>query len=48
MMQSPRDWYRRTTWTPADEQDFFGRLRRARNKPEYLREPPGDPAAGEV
>ena len=36
MTPSSRDWYRRTTWTLADEQDFFGRLQRARNKTEYL------------
>jgi hypothetical protein len=31
------DWFRRTTWTPADEEDFFARLGRARFKAQYLR-----------
>lgn len=34
------DWYRRTSWTPDDEQDFFARLARSRtrcNKSQYLR-----------
>lgn len=33
------DWYRKTTWTKDDEEDFFQRLRRSReyNKPQYLR-----------
>lgn len=33
------DWFRRETWSPADEADFFARLRRARayNRPQYLR-----------
>lgn len=33
------DWFRRTTWSPEDETDFFARLRRARphNRSQYLR-----------
>ncbi len=34
------DWYRRTTWTPRDQELFFGRLRRSRSdlaKAQYLR-----------
>jgi tetratricopeptide (TPR) repeat protein len=33
-------WYRKTTWTPADEKEFFTRLQRARStyhKAQYLR-----------
>jgi hypothetical protein len=32
----PRDWYRRTTWSASDEQDFLARLKRARRKAQYL------------
>jgi tetratricopeptide (TPR) repeat protein len=34
-----KDWYRRTTWTPDDKQDFFAHLSRARkiNRAQYLR-----------
>lgn len=33
------DWFRRKTWTPADEQEFFAKLIRARkhNHPQFLR-----------
>jgi len=34
------DWYRKTTWTAADQADFFTRLNRSRtagNKAQYLR-----------
>src|SRR5581483_1437593 len=31
------DWFRRTNWTPSAEADFFARLRRARDKSQYLR-----------
>jgi tetratricopeptide (TPR) repeat protein len=37
---SKNDWYRRTTWDQADEDDFMARLNRARtdfNKAQYLR-----------
>lgn len=37
----PRDdWYRHSTWSPADQQDFFARLSRSRtaaNKAQYVR-----------
>ncbi len=35
---STKDWFRHTTWTAADQQDFFARLARAhKNKrPQYL------------
>jgi tetratricopeptide (TPR) repeat protein len=37
----PRDdWYRHSTWSPADQQDFFARLKRSRtaaNKAQYVR-----------
>lgn len=33
------DWYRKRSWTPADEEDFHKRLARARawSRPQYLR-----------
>lgn len=34
------DWYRKTTWSEADQKDFFDRLKRSRtaeNKAQYLR-----------
>jgi tetratricopeptide (TPR) repeat protein len=34
------DWYRKTTWSEADQADFFARLKRSRttyNKAQYLR-----------
>lgn len=33
------DWYRRKTWTSADEEEFFAKLKRSRdyNRPQYLR-----------
>jgi tetratricopeptide (TPR) repeat protein len=31
------DWYRRTTWTAKDETEFFAKLKRARDKCQYLR-----------
>jgi tetratricopeptide (TPR) repeat protein len=33
------DWYRRNTWTKADEEDFFAKLNRARKegRPQYLK-----------
>jgi hypothetical protein len=34
-----KNWFRRTTWTPADREEFFARLRRSRttfNKSQYL------------
>ncbi|MBN9519148.1 hypothetical protein J0H58_11615 [bacterium] len=34
-----KDWFRRTTWTPADREAFFARLRRSRttfHKAQYL------------
>ena len=33
------EWYRRKTWTKADEEEFFAKLRRAREygRPQYLR-----------
>lgn len=33
-----KDWFRRTTWTKQDNQDFFSRLKRARenNRVQYL------------
>lgn len=37
---SADDWYRRTTWTAQDQQEFFARLNRSRtsyNKAQYLR-----------
>ncbi len=34
---SKDDWYRRTTWTKKDEEEFFLKLKRARNKCQYLR-----------
>jgi tetratricopeptide (TPR) repeat protein len=38
-MNSKLDWYRRTTWTTADEQEFFAKLKRARewSRPQYLK-----------
>lgn len=37
---SADDWYRRTTWTEQDQQEFFEKLKRSRtsyNKAQYLR-----------
>jgi len=36
---SRRDWFRKTTWTHDDREDFFTHLRRSRahNRPQYLR-----------
>ncbi len=37
---SKRDWFRKTSWSPEDEQDFYYRLKRARTdstKAQYLR-----------
>jgi hypothetical protein len=34
------DWYRKTTWSEADQADFFARFKRSRtpyNKAQYLR-----------
>ncbi|MEI8213460.1 MAG: hypothetical protein WCI02_15035 [Planctomycetota bacterium] len=31
------DWYRRTTWTEVDQSEFAAKLKRARDKPQYLR-----------
>src|SRR6185503_7301053 len=31
------DWFRKTTWTTADESDFRKRLARSRKRDEYLR-----------
>lgn len=33
-----KDWYRRTTWTKTDEEEFFQKLHRARSwgRPQYL------------
>lgn len=31
------DWYRRTTWTEVDQNEFATKLKRARDKPQYLR-----------
>ncbi len=34
------DWYRRTSWSPTDEEEFFARLKRSRgqfHKAQYLR-----------
>lgn len=37
MTKPARDWwYRRTTWSAEDEQDFLVRLKRARQKAQYL------------
>ncbi len=35
---STKDWFRHTSWTAAEQQDFFARLARARKhkKPQYL------------
>lgn len=30
------DWFRRTTWTTADEADFFARFRRSRSRAQHL------------
>ncbi len=32
------EWYRRTTWTEIDEEEFFSKLKRARqsSRPQYL------------
>jgi len=38
-MSAP-DWFRKKTWTPVDQEDFFARLKRSRgqfNKAQYLR-----------
>jgi tetratricopeptide (TPR) repeat protein len=32
-----KDWFRNTEWSPAIEQEFHKRLRRARDKSQYLR-----------
>jgi hypothetical protein len=34
-----KDWYRRTTWTEKDEEEFFAKLRRARKdgRAQYLK-----------
>ncbi|CAN5727370.1 hypothetical protein BH10BAC3_BH10BAC3_05480 [soil metagenome] len=36
--QTMKDWYRRKTWTKADEEEFFAKLGRARKdgRPQYL------------
>jgi tetratricopeptide (TPR) repeat protein len=37
---SASDWFRKKTWTPADQEDFFAHLKRSRglyNKAQYLR-----------
>ena len=34
---SRNDWYRQTTWSAANQAAFFAKLRRARNKAQYLR-----------
>ncbi|MDR1315738.1 MAG: tetratricopeptide repeat protein [Spirochaetales bacterium] len=33
------DWYRKTTWTPEEENEFFSKLKRSQkfNRPQYLR-----------
>jgi tetratricopeptide (TPR) repeat protein len=37
-MNSKPDWYRRTTWTTADQAEYFAKLKRARDssRPRYL------------
>lgn len=40
MTATAKDWFRKTTWSEADQADFFARLRRSRtvrNKAQYLR-----------